>query len=87
MNDNVVYRYNVLNQLSNAKTKDKNVSFTYAADGLRTSKTVNGETTVFVWDDDQIVMELSDAGKVQNVIFEATILFMLIKEKELKSSI
>ncbi|MCM1237658.1 MAG: RHS repeat-associated core domain-containing protein, partial [Ruminococcus flavefaciens] len=42
------------------------VSFTYDAEGLRTSKTVNGEKTVFVWDGDQLVMELSVSGKVKN---------------------
>ena len=41
------------------------VNYTYDAEGLRTSKTVNGEKTVFVWDGDQLVMELSDSGKVQ----------------------
>lgn len=45
--------------------RDSKVSFTYDAEGLRTSKTVNGEKTVFVWDGDQLVMELSESGKVQ----------------------
>lgn len=36
-------------------------SFTYAAEGLRTGKTVNGEKTVFVWDGDQLVLELSES--------------------------
>lgn len=35
------------------------------AEGLCTSRTVNGEKTVFVWDGDQLVMELSESGKVQ----------------------
>ena len=54
-----------LNQLTQTLTKNYKVSFTYDAEGLRTSKTVNGEKTVFVWDGDEIVMELSDSGKVQ----------------------
>lgn len=65
LNENVVNHYNALNQLTQTMTKNYKVSFTYDAEGLRTSKTVNGEKTVFVWDDDQLVMELSESGKVQ----------------------
>ena len=59
MNDNVVNHYNALNQLTETLTKNYKVSFTYDAEGLRTGKTVNGEKTVYVWDGDQVVMELS----------------------------
>ena len=65
LNENVVNHYNALNQLTQTLTKNYKVSFTYDAEGLRTSKTVNGEKTVFVWDGDQLVMELSESGKVQ----------------------
>ncbi len=57
--------YNALNQLTQTLTKNYKVCFTYDAEGLRTSKTVNGTKTVFVWDGDQLVMELSEGGKVQ----------------------
>lgn len=65
LNENVVNHYNALNQLTQTLTKNYKVNYTYDAEGLRTSKTVNGEKTVFVWDGDQLVMELSDSGKVQ----------------------
>ena len=65
LNKNVVNHYNADNQLVRTLTKNYKVSFTYDAEGLRTSKTVNGEKTVFVWDGDQLVMELSDSGKVK----------------------
>ena len=65
LNDNVVNHYNALNQLTETLTKNYKVSFTYDAEGLRTGKTVNGEKTVYVWDGDQVVMELSEGGKVQ----------------------
>ena len=65
LNENVVNHYNALNQLTQTLTKNFKVSFTYDAEGLRTSKTVNGEKTVFVWDGDQVVMELSAGGKVK----------------------
>lgn len=65
LNENVVNHYNAENQLIQTLTKNYKVSFTYDAEGLRTGKTVNGEKTVFVWDGDQLVLELSDSGKVQ----------------------
>ena len=65
LNDNVVNHYNALNQLTKTLTKNYKVSFTYDAEGLRASKTVNGEKTVYVWDGDQVVMELSKGGAVQ----------------------
>ena len=65
LNENVVNHYNALDQLTETFTKNYKVSFTYDADGLRTSKTVNGEKTVFVWDGDQLVLELSESGKIQ----------------------
>ena len=65
LNNNVVNHYNALNQLTETLTKNYKVSFTYDAEGLRTGKTVNGEKTVYVWDGDQVVMELSKGGAVQ----------------------
>ena len=49
----IVNHYIALNQLTRTLTRNYKVSFTYDAEGLRTSKTVNGEKTVFVWDGDQ----------------------------------
>ena len=65
LNENVVNHYNAENQLIQTLTKNYKVSFTYDAEGLRTSKTVNGKKTTFVWDGDQIVMELDASGKVE----------------------
>ena len=65
LNDNVVNHHNALNQLTETLTKNYKVSLTYDAEGLRTGKTVNGEKTVYVWDGDQVVMELSKGGAVQ----------------------
>ncbi len=65
LNENVVNHYNALNQLTQTLTRNYKVSFAYDAEGLRTSKTVNGEKTVFVWDGDQLVLELTESGKVR----------------------
>lgn len=66
LNGNVVNHYNAQNELIQTLTRGYKVSFTYDAAGLRTSKTVNGEKTVYVWDGDQLVLELSGSGKIQN---------------------
>ena len=65
LNENVVNHYNALDQLTKTLTKNYKVSFTYDAEGLRTSKTVNGKKTVFIWDGNQLVMELSESGIVK----------------------
>ena len=64
INDNVVYHYNALNQLTETLTRDKKVTYEYDAEGLRTAKTVNGKKTVYIWDGDQLAMEVTEAGKV-----------------------
>jgi YD repeat-containing protein len=66
LNENVVNRYDAKNQLTQTLTRNYEVNYTYDAEGLRSTKTVNGEKTVFVWDGDQLVLELSYAGKVKH---------------------
>ena len=58
LNDNAVNHYNAENQVVTTLTKDKKVHYGYDADGLRTKKTVNGKETNYIWEDDQIVLEL-----------------------------
>lgn len=65
LNDNVVHHYNALNQLSETLTKDKKIKYEYDANGLRTKKLVNGEVTTYVWNGDQIVLELNKKGNVK----------------------
>ncbi len=65
LNENVVYHYNAENQLEEAITGKNKVQYEYDASGLRTKKTVNGKETIYVWDGDQIVLELNAKGKVK----------------------
>lgn len=65
LNDNAVYHYNALDQLTSVLTKDKKVQFTYNAEGLREEKKVNGKGTLYVWDGDQLALELSEKGKIE----------------------
>ena len=44
--------------------QDKKVTYEYDAEGLRTSKTVNGKKTIYIWDGDQLAMEITESGKV-----------------------
>jgi RHS repeat-associated protein len=70
--------------LTQTLTKNYKVSFTYDAEGLRTSRTVNGEKTIFIWDGDQLVMELSGSGKVQKRYIRGNDLVYADKGKDTK---
>lgn len=65
LNDNVVNHYDVLNQLIETLTKNYKIKYEYDSNGLRTKKIVNGKETIYVWDNDQIVMELDGEGNVK----------------------
>lgn len=65
LNDNVVNHYNALNEHSRTLTRNYKVSYTYDDEGLRTSKSVNGVKRTYVWDGDQLVLELDAAGEVK----------------------
>ncbi len=65
LNDNVVNHYNAFDQLTRSLTRDKKTKYEYDANGLRTKKTVNGEETRYVWDGDQIVLELDKDHNVK----------------------
>ena len=51
--------YNGFNQLVSTTVDAKTLEYKYNADGLRTEKTVDGVTTTYVLDSDQVVMELN----------------------------
>lgn len=76
LNDNAVNHYNALNQQQETVTKNYKISYTYDDEGLRTSKTVNGNKRYYIWDDEQLIMELDAKGNVvkryvrgQNLIY------------------
>lgn len=64
LNRNVVSHYNVINEQEEVLTKNYKVSYTYNAEGLRESKKVNARKSIYVWDGDQLVMELNKNGNV-----------------------
>jgi RHS repeat-associated protein len=59
----VSFEYDVWNQL--VKTSNGNGTSTYAynGEGYRTKKTVNGQTTLYVYEYDKVVLETDGAGK------------------------
>ncbi len=59
------YRYDGLNRLTSTN-EDISLGYSYNADGLRISKTANGNTINYVWDGDQIVLELDGTGVAKN---------------------
>ncbi len=50
------FTYNVLDQVIGYSDGESVASYTYNADGLRSSKTVNGHTTKHVWDGNQNII-------------------------------
>lgn len=63
---NNTYVYDGLNRLTAAVENGQNITYTYSADDLRRSKTVNGVTTVHVWDGQEMVAEFDSAGSLTN---------------------
>jgi len=57
---------NDFSQLTNISTFGMIATYTYRADGLRHSKTVNGVTTTHVWNRGHIVLELNASGTIIN---------------------
>ena len=57
-----VYEYNVFNQLVKTYQGDKTITNVYNAEGLRVSKTVNGNTCNYLYESDKIVLETDGNG-------------------------
>ena len=61
------FEYDSFNRLTKLTKDDTIAVYSYAANGMRSGKTVNGVTTTHVWDGMNIVYEnVSDAGNLQN---------------------
>ncbi len=71
------YSYNPLNQLATYQDSDDNAVYTYYSDGLRATKTVNGEFTRYVYIDGKVIEELDMQGntKARNVWSNSMLLF------------
>ena len=54
-----IFEYDELNRLMRYIDSDTNASYTYYADNLRASKTVNGETTEFFWNGSNLAGEIT----------------------------
>ena len=57
-------RYNSRNQLISVQDGGITATYTYGPDGLRLSKTVNGETTTHIWDGSELVAETCGSGMI-----------------------
>lgn len=63
------YQYNALNQLIKSNTHGFIASYSYNSDGLRKAKwsnEVNNSYTGYVWDGQNLVLEIGDLGSVKN---------------------
>ncbi|UFJ41428.1 hypothetical protein LOK74_02510 [Brevibacillus humidisoli] len=63
------YEYDALNRLIEAEVDDTEARYTYYPNGLRATKTVEGETTQYVYFKGRVVEELDASGRIkaQNV--------------------
>ena len=66
-----LYHYDAFNRLTEYITNDKVVNYTYGADNLRASKTVNGERTDFAWNGQNLAIEDTD-GIINTYIYDPT---------------
>ena len=55
-----VFTYDVLNRLVRAELDGVDAEYTYRPDGLRITKTVNGETTQHIWDGMNLIADVTD---------------------------
>lgn len=60
------YAYDGLNRLIGAEENGKSITYTYNANDLRRSKSVNGISTVHIWDGQEMVAELDGSGTLTN---------------------
>ncbi|MDO5149648.1 MAG: polymorphic toxin-type HINT domain-containing protein [Oscillospiraceae bacterium] len=64
--------YNSINQLISIQNGEKTASYTYGYDGLRNSKTVNGQTTNHIWVNGQITVDTTDDTYVADIYSRGT---------------
>jgi RHS repeat-associated protein len=58
--DNDIYTYDGFNRLININQSEHTIGYTYNSNGLRTSKTVDGLKTSYIWDGQNISMEFTE---------------------------
>lgn len=64
LNDNVINHYDAQNQQQEILTKNYKIKYTYDDEGLRISKIVNGKKRYYIWDGDQLIMEIDEEGEI-----------------------
>ena len=58
-------KYNLFNQLTDVSINRKESKYTYRPDGLRLTKTADGKTTGYIWDEGKIYAETNDLFEIQ----------------------
>ena len=58
-------KYNLFNQLTDVSINGKESKYTYRPDGLRLTKTADGKTTGYIWDEGKIYAETNELFEIQ----------------------
>ena len=67
-----VYSYDTRDRLTGVQLDNGMIaSYSYSADNMRRSKTVNGETTRQIWDNGRIAGERNVSGEITGLLSEA----------------
>ena len=62
-----VSEYNLMGQVTRVNTDKAEVQYSYNVSGLRKSKTVNSETTNFIWNGQNMIAEANGDDVIQNI--------------------
>ena len=64
-----VYEYDLMGSLTGFRNGERQASYTYNAEGMRKSKTVNGETTQFWWNGSNMILEAKADGTKNEYVY------------------
>ena len=67
-----VYEYNAFNQLTAYSDGSSSAQYQYNANGLRTKKTVNGQSTGFIWNGTNLAAETSKGSITNTYTYDIT---------------
>ena len=74
--------YDVFNRLKGISPNSTNATYTYRPDGLRLSKSLDGQSTVHIWDGGNITLELDANGVLKSRFVRGMNLIKMVKPQD-----